>query len=427
MLNPVPLLDRKRRGEELSPSEIASLIQAFVAGDVADYQMSAFAMAVSCHGMTPTETTALTKAMLESGAKLSWAPGPPVVDKHSTGGQGDKSSLILAPLLACLGFRVPMISGRGLGPTGGTLDKLSAIPGFRTDLSLHGITRQVNRIGCAMAGQTAELCPADRDLYALRDATATVASAPLITSSILCKKLAESLDALVLDVKFGAGAFLSSLEDSRTLAKLLVATAREFGLSTTALLTSMEQPTGRMVGNAVEVQEAIETLQGRGPTELRRLVVHLATELLMATNLVESATEAETRVQKALESGAAFEKFREMVVAQGGDPEAHLEIAAAEDFKADRSGCILAIDGAIVGYALTALGGGRIQTTDDVDPSVGFEFLVRLGDEVRVGQPLVRIFAQSRGREQASTLLRAAVCIADDRPTVRPLVLERIA
>ena len=219
--------------------------------------------------------------------------------------------------------------------------------------------------------------------------------------------MAESLDALVLDVKFGAGAFLSSLEDSRTLAKLLVATAREFGLSTTALLTSMEQPTGRMVGNAVEVQEAIETLQGNGPTDLWRLVVHLATELLTATNLVESATEAERRIQRTLESGAAFEKFREMVVAQGGDADAPLAIAAAEDFNADRSGCILAIDGAIVGYALTALGGGRIQTTDDVDPSVGFEFLVRLGDEVKAGQPLVRIFAQSRGREQARTLLDA--------------------
>jgi pyrimidine-nucleoside phosphorylase len=427
MFNPVPLLDRKRRGEALAPDEIASLIHAFVKDDVADYQMSAFAMAVCCRGMSPPETSALTRAMLESGARLTWEEGPPIVDKHSTGGQGDKSSLILAPLLACLGFRVPMISGRGLGPTGGTLDKLAAIPGFRTDLPLHRIKEQVNRIGCAMAGQTVELCPADRDLYALRDATGTVASVPLITSSILCKKLAESLDALVLDVKFGAGAFLSSLEDSRALATSLVQTAGEFGLSATALLTSMEQPTGRTVGNAVEVNEAIQTLNGAGPADLLELVVRLASEFLLSTKRADDEPAARGMIRQALESGAALEKFREMIVEQGGDPDARPEVAPAEEITADRGGFLNAIHGAKVGYALIALGGGRVKTTDAVDASVGFEFPVRLGDEVKAGQPLVRMFAHHRGKEHATMLLHEAIMIGDEPTKVGPLVLERIA
>lgn len=426
-MNPVPLLDRKRRGEALSPDEIAALIAAFTAGEIEDYQMSAFAMAVCCRSMTPLETTALTRAMLESGSRLSWSPGSPVVDKHSTGGQGDKSSLILAPLLACLGFRVPMISGRGLGPTGGTLDKLAAIPGLRAELSLGEIEKQVDDIGVAMAGQTKELCPADRKLYALRDATATVASIPLITSSILSKKLAESLDALVLDVKFGAGAFLPELAEARALAMSLVSTAKEFGLKSSALLTSMEQPTGRMVGNALEVKEAIEALQGNGTPDMMELVGALASELLIATEKAENPAAAKTMIEREFESARAYEKFREMVLAQGGDPGAKLNFAPCEVLSADGSGFLASIDGSKVGYALIALGGGRIKKTDAVDPSVGFEFLKRLGDEVRTGEPLVGVFAHSRGKEEAISLLRKAIVVADEPPKVRPLVLERIA
>jgi pyrimidine-nucleoside phosphorylase len=425
-MNPVPLLDRKRRGEALSADEIAALIAAFTAGNVEDYQMSAFAMAVCCRSMTSLETVALTRAMLESGSRLSWAPGPPVVDKHSTGGQGDKSSLILAPLLACLGFRVPMISGRGLGATGGTLDKLAAIPGFRTELTLDEIKKQVDRIGVAMAGQTKELCPADRKLYALRDATATVASIPLITSSILSKKLAESLDALVLDVKFGPGAFLPDLEDARALARSLIETAKVFGLRATALLTSMEEPTGRMVGNAAEVIEAMHVLRGVGPDDLRELVVRLATELLLTTKKATTAADAGALIQQAIDSGAAFEKFGEMVRAQGGDPDASFHSGKAVGALADRSGFVSRIDGAKVGYALIALGGGRVRTSDEIDPTVGIHFAVRLGDQVEAGVTLARIVANARGEDEALALMREAIVIADAPPRVAPLVLERI-
>jgi pyrimidine-nucleoside phosphorylase len=426
-MNPVPLLDRKRQGGELSADEIESLVQAFVAERVTDYQMAAFAMAVCCRGMSPDETNALTKAMLESGDRLSWEPGPPVVDKHSTGGQGDKSSLILAPLLATLGFRVPMVSGRGLGPTGGTLDKLAAIPGFRTNLSLDQIKRQVARIGCAMAGQTERLCPADRKLYALRDATGTVASVPLITSSILSKKLAESLDALVLDVKFGAGAFMPSVENARVLARSLVDTARQFGLQATALLTSMEQPTGRMVGNAAEVMEAMHVLKGVGPDDLQGLVTALAVELLLATKRAATAEEAAVLVSRAIDSGAALEKFREMVVAQGGDPDASFHSGKAMAVRAVRRGFVSGIDGSKVGYALIALGGGRMKTTDAVDPMVGIHFAVRLGDHVSAGDPLAWIIPNGRGEDEAVALLNEAILVADEPPNVAPLVLERVA
>jgi pyrimidine-nucleoside phosphorylase len=425
-LNPVPLLDRKRRSKPLTAEEIAELVDAFSDGVIEDYQMSAFAMAVCCNGMTSAETVALTKAMLESGGKMTWGKGPPVVDKHSTGGQGDKSSLVLAPLLACLGMRVPMISGRGLGPTGGTLDKLSAIQGFRTDVFQSAFRKQVESIGCAMAGQTEELCPADRKLYALRDATGTVASIPLITSSILCKKLAETLDALVLDVKFGPGAFLPALADCRKLAKSLVTTAKKFGLKATALLTSMEQPTGRMVGNSLEVKETLECLEGRGPADLMELVYALAVELLSATKIEKDKDAALAKCRQAIESGAAMAKWRDMVVAQGGRPDAKLNIAPAFDLKSDSSGRFLSVDGSKVGYALIALGGGRVKTTDHIDVSVGFEFLKRLGDEVNAGEPLLKIYAQEKGKDEAVALLKQAIVVGDGDAAVQPLVLERV-
>src|SRR3954463_15089278 len=285
-MNPVNIISKKRDGSELSADEIGSLISGYVRGDVPDYQMSAWAMAVYLRGMTVAETAALTEHMLYSGVTFKWpAEEAPKVDKHSTGGIGDKVSLPLAPLLACCGLAVPMISGRGLGATGGTLDKLESIPGFRTDLSLAEIAVITERVGCVITGASAEIAPADKKLYALRDVTATVPSIPLITASIMSKKLAESLDALVLDVKFGSGAFMKSLDDARALARSLVDTGKRMGVKTTALLTDMNQPLGRMAGNANEVNEAVATLQGRGPDDLWQCTRELGAELLVLSGV----------------------------------------------------------------------------------------------------------------------------------------------
>src|SRR4051812_43079517 len=290
---PALIIARKRDGAALGSAEISSFIAGYSRGEIPDYQMAALAMAIYLRGMTTEETAALTDAMLASGQRMQWnSGGKPKVDKHSTGGIGDKTSLILAPLLACCGLAVPMISGRGLGATGGTLDKLEAIPGFRTDLSLEGIQEITERVGCVITGATAEIAPADKKLYALRDVTATVPSIPLITASIMSKKLAESLDALVLDVKFGTGAFMKSLESARILARSLVDTGKRMGVKTSALLTDMNQPLGRMAGNLVEVHESIATLEGRGPPDLWDCTRELAAELLLLTGQARGREEA---------------------------------------------------------------------------------------------------------------------------------------
>jgi pyrimidine-nucleoside phosphorylase len=432
-VTPAQIIARKRDGQELSRDEIAQFIQGFTSGAIPEYQMAALAMAVFLRGMTTGETADLTDAMLASGVRLSWPATRLVVDKHSTGGIGDKTSLVLAPLLASCGLAVPMISGRGLGPTGGTLDKLEAIPGFRTDLSLDEIQEVVGRVGCVISGASAEIAPADRKLYALRDVTATVPSIPLITASIMSKKLAESLDALVLDVKFGSGAFMKSLDLARTLARSLVATGQRMGVRTTALLTDMNQPLGRMAGNLVEVHEAIGCLRGAGPSDLWELTRELAAELLAQCSphapreeiVSPSVTNPlATQLDEAIASGRALAKFAEMVAAQGGDLDKLPPLPPASEVVAQRGGFVASIDAEALGQAIIELGGGRKLLTDRIDHSVGLEMLVRLGDNVAAGQPLVRVFGDV---ENVRQIVAGAIAIHDDPPPLRPLIAERIA
>jgi pyrimidine-nucleoside phosphorylase len=422
---PASLIAAKRDHQELSDEEIRFFIQGFATGTIPDYQMSAMAMAIYLNGMTPREITTLTSEMLRSGTQLAWPKdGIARVDKHSSGGIGDKTSLILAPLLAECGVQNPMLSGRGLGATGGTLDKLEAIPGFRTDLSLEEITRLTQTIGCVITGASAELAPADRKLYALRDVTATVPSIPLITGSIMSKKLAESLDALVLDVKFGSGAFMKTREQATQLAHSLVNTGQRMGVCTTALLTDMTQPLGRMCGNAVEVQESIDVLKGGGPSDVRRLTIELCAELLISTGIDQTLENARRRCETLLDNGAAFERYCRMIKTQGGNPDVMLSVAPGTDLLSDQAGVISAIDTEALGLAIIALGGGRKKMGDPIDHSVGLEMLVRLGDRVQQGTPLVRIF--SKTPDQVTPAIRDAIQIRDTG--IAPeLIVERIA
>jgi pyrimidine-nucleoside phosphorylase len=424
-VNPVRLIAQKRDGQELTRDEIAFLIRGFVDGDVLEYQMSALAMAIYFRGMTDSETVALTQEMLHSGVTLEWNAGSSVVDKHSTGGVGDKVSLVLAPLLAACGLRVPMISGRGLGPTGGTLDKLESIAGFRTDLSISELQAATERVGCVITGATADLAPADGRLYALRDVTATVPSIPLITASIMSKKLAESLDALVLDVKWGNGAFMKTRDEAIELARSLVRVGKATGVTTTALLTDMNQPLGQMCGNTVEVNESLTCLSGGGPDDLRRITLSLGAELLQSAGLAETQAEADTMLQDRLSSGAAFEVFCEMVRAQGGNLDASRPIAAEHVMEAPRSGYVSAIDTEALGQAIIDLGGGRRQVSDSIDHSVGLEMLVRIGDRVDAGDPVVRIFANRFAVSVKERIARAVTI--DEQPVPAPqLIIERV-
>jgi pyrimidine-nucleoside phosphorylase len=427
-MNVVSLISKKREGGELAPEEIGALISGYVRGDVPDYQMSAWAMAVYLRGMTVAETAALTEHMLHSGVTFQWPDGEaPKVDKHSTGGIGDKVSLPLAPLLACCDLAVPMISGRGLGATGGTLDKLESIAGLRTNLSTAEMQSVCRRVGCVISGATADLVPADRKLYALRDVTGTVPSIPLITASIMSKKLAEGLDALVLDVKHGSGAFMKTLDQARELARSMVDTGRRMGVPTTALVTDMNQPLGRMAGNAVEVNESIDALRGEGPSDLIEVTMELGAELLVLARRETTQSAARTRLRQALDSGAGLEKFREMVAAQGGDLDGPRPVAAAQEILAPRPGFVSAIETEQLGRAIIELGGGRKQLGDKLDLSVGLEMLVRLGDQVDTGQPLVRVFARPDAARRVRGDLLAAISIGDNRLDPPPLVVERIA
>jgi pyrimidine-nucleoside phosphorylase len=428
-MNPAQIIARKRDGRELSRGEIAAFVEGFTRGSVPDYQMAAWAMAVFLRGMTTDETAALTDAMLASGVRLTWPTSRRlIVDKHSTGGIGDKTSLVLAPLLAACGLAVPMISGRGLGATGGTLDKLESIPGFRTDLSLREIEDTVGLVGCVITGASAEIAPADRKLYALRDVTATVPSIPLITASIMSKKLAESLDALVLDVKFGSGAFMKSQEHARMLARSLVATGQRMGVRTTALLSDMNQPLGRTAGNLVEVHEAIACLRGQGPADLWELTRALAAELAGgARGSGLGVREGEQALDEAISSGRAMAKFAEMVAAQGGDLNRLPPLPSGEVTVAVRGGFVGAIDTEALGLAIIELGGGRKVMTDRIDHAVGLELLLRLGDRVEAGQPLVRVFGPPERVERVEPQLVAAIAVADEPPPEQPLIAERIA
>ncbi len=420
------IIAHKRDGQPLSAAEIEWIVERYVAGDVPDYQMSALAMAIYLRGMHDAETATLTRAMLRSGRVLEAPDISLRVDKHSTGGIGDKSSLILAPLLACCGLHVPMISGRGLGATGGTLDKLESIPGFRTNLSLDEIRETVDRVGCVITGATPELVPADRKLYALRDVTATVASIPLITASIMSKKLAESLAALVLDVKFGSGAFMKNIDDAWRLAESMVAVGEQMGVRTTALLTDMNQPNGRLAGNAVEVDEAVDVLSGGGPDDLKELTLALAVEAVLLQGRYPDAVAARATLDGHLRSGAALEKFREMVHAQGGNLDAPRPRAEKSTILADRAGFVSAMDVQQLGLAIIVLGGGRKQVGDAIDHAVGLEMLVRLGDRVERGQPLVHLFARPATRDIAADQIKAAIQIGDAPPHAAPPIHSRI-
>jgi homotetrameric cytidine deaminase len=426
-MNPATIIARKRDGEILSSDEIGELIRGYASGAVPDYQMSAWAMAVCLRGMTPDETVALTRAMLETGDMLAGDDIASRVDKHSTGGVGDKTSFIVAPLLACCGLRVPMISGRGLGATGGTLDKLESIAGVRTNLSREEFAGVITKVGCAIAGATLDLVPADRKLYALRDVTGTVSSIPLITASILSKKLAERLSALVLDVKFGSGAFMKSREQARALAESLATVASRLGLRATALLTAMDQPNGRMVGNAVEIDEALEILSGKGPDDLRELVLALAGEIVLMKSLARNAEEARALLLSHLDSGRALAKFAEMVAAQGGDLEAPRPRAPAWSLTAPRSGFVASMDAQQLGLAIIEMGGGRNRLDDTIDHSVGLEALVRLGDRVEQGQPLLTIFASTVARSRGLRVLEGCITIAEEPTSPEPLIAERIS
>jgi pyrimidine-nucleoside phosphorylase len=426
-MNPTFLIAKKRDGGELTDGEIADLVNGFVAGEVADYQMAAFAMAVCCRGMTIAETASLTEHMLHSGVTLNWPDSTkPEVDKHSTGGIGDKVSLPLAAMLACCDLRVPMISGRGLGATGGTLDKLEAIPGFRTNLSLDEMRDVVERVGCVINGATETLVPADRRLYALRDVTATVESIPLITASIMSKKLAEGLDALVLDVKYGSGAFMKTLDDARALARSLVDTGKRMGVATVALVTDMNQPLGRMAGNAVEVDESVAALEGRGPADLMEITLALGAELLVLTGKAADLNAATKQLQTTIDDGTSLAKFREMVEAQGGDLDAPRPVAPSHVVVSPRAGCVTAIDTQDIGRAVIELGGGRRRQGDVLDLSVGLEMLVRLGDNIDEGQPIAHVFAAADQSQTASEMTRKAITIGDEPTSAPALIVERV-
>jgi len=406
------LISRKRDGAELSPDDIRALIDGYTSGSVPDYQMSAFAMAVFFSGMTPVETAALTRAMMESGDRFHHPAGPPVVDKHSTGGIGDKVSLILAPLVACAGCRIPMVSGRGLGITGGTLDKLESIPGFQVRIGMDEAAAQLARLGVVMMGQTDRFCPADRKLYALRDVTGTVPSIPLITASIMSKKLAESPDRLVLDVKYGTGAFMKTEDEARQLAAAMQAVGAEMNVETHAMLNPMNEPTGRAVGNALEVSEALECLDGGGPADLRELTLQLAATITRQSSAQLAAW---------LDDGSARRRFDELVAAQGGNPAdlprlAELHRAPViRELPAVASGLLTKADAGVIGQTALQLGAGRALASDAVDPAVGIDHLVKTGESVQAGQALCRIHARSEAdAEMAASMLGCAFDIRAD-------------
>jgi pyrimidine-nucleoside phosphorylase len=393
MMHVPSLLEKKRDGAELSEAEIGFLITAFTRGEIPDYQMSAWAMAVFFRGMTAPETRHLTTAMMRSGRVLEYPAGsPPKVDKHSTGGVGDKVSLVLAPLLACDDVWVPMISGRGLGITGGTLDKLESIPGFNVSLDEETALAQLERIGVFMTGQTADICPADKKLYALRDVTGTVPSQPLIVASIMSKKLAENLDRLVLDVKFGRGAFMKTRAEAEQLARSMTEVGELMGVQMSHLLSPMDEPLGRAVGNALEVAECVEILQGGGPDDLVTLILDLAENV---------STVPREQLANWLRDGSAWRKFVALVEAQGGDANSLERLGEVHNapmlrtVTAERAGTIASVDAEKIGRASVLLGGGRQKTDDAIDFAVGFSDLKKVGARVEKGEPLYRIHART--------------------------------
>ncbi len=432
---PQEIIRRKRDGETLSADEIASIVAGLTQGRVSEGQVAAFAMAVFFNGMAAEEAVALTLAMRNSGTVLDWSDLPgPALDKHSTGGIGDNVSLMLAPALAACGAYVPMISGRGLGHTGGTLDKLNSIPGYRTQPDLDLLRKVVSQVGCAVIGQTADLAPADKRLYAIRDVTATVESIPLITASILSKKLAAGLAGLVLDVKTGNGAFMAKMEDSIGLAESLVTVANGAGLKTSALITDMNQPLASAAGNAVEVMNAVAFLTGNPDHRLFDVTVALGGELLACGGLADDDADGCKRIEAAFASGQAAEIFGRMVAALGGPadflekPEKHLKAApVVRPVLAERAGTVTRIDTRAIGIAVVALGGGRRKPEDSIDHSVGFTELASLGKQVGADAPLALVHARDEATAtEAEAALRAAYTLAESAPAAGKAVYQRI-
>ncbi len=428
------LIERKRDGGRIEPGDWRALALAYAKGHVPDYQMAALLMACFLRGLDRSETAALTEAMLLSGDRLELSDlGRPRIDKHSTGGVGDKVSLILAPLIASLGIAVPMMSGRSLGHTGGTLDKLESIPGFRTNLSLAEARRQLETLNCAMIGQTPEIAPADRKLYALRDATATVESIPLIASSIMSKKLAEGLTGLVLDIKRGSGAFLPELDRVLELAEVMIQLGIDHGCPVVALVTAMDRPLGRACGNALEVEEAIAALKGEGPPDLMAVTYALGAEMMLLANPATTAAEARAAMQGAIASGRAAEHFQKIIEAQGGnpgvvdDPGTLPQAAEVEIFTAGRRGFIARVEPRTIGRGIIELGGGRTRVEDVTEPSVGFVITARPGDWVEAGEPLATIFSRDRtGIGTGRHTLRNAIVITDEAEPPLPLISHRV-
>ena len=437
-MRPQEIIRKKRDGELLSREEIDFFIDGVTSGEIADYQISALLMAIYLNGMNEQEQQGLTEAMLQSGSILDFSDIPkPKADKHSTGGVGDKTSLVIAPLVAACGVCVPMISGRGLGHTGGTLDKLESIPGYSVDLSATEFHNVLERVGYAMSGQTAELAPADKRMYALRDATATVEAIPLIVASIISKKGAAGLDAMVIDVKVGSGAFMRDEARAKALAHALVSTGNSCGIRTRALLTDMNQPLGRAVGNSLEVKECIDILRGEiedGVLPVLDLSIELSAHMLVLAHVDHSLAAARNRLKKVLDSGEALECFRRNVEAQGGDSRVcddarGLLPMVNESFKVEspRSGFVIKVNTAEVGQAIAAIGGGRVRIEDAIDPTVGFIAEVKLGDAVRAGETVgvVRCRDESKARA-AGQRIQAAYEIGDEPPAKLPLLIKEI-
>jgi pyrimidine-nucleoside phosphorylase/thymidine phosphorylase len=429
----VDIIRKKRDGQALSPGEIDRMV-AGIGGDVPEYQWSALLMAILWRGMNDAETAALTDAMMRSGSVVDLSATPGLkVDKHSTGGVGDKTSLILAPIAAAVGVPVPMVSGRGLGHTGGTLDKLESIPGFRVDLDLDRYKAVLDQCGLVLIGQTAEIAPADKVLYALRDATATVESIPLISASIMSKKLAEGIDGLVLDVKTGNGAFMERLDDSRALARAMVAIGRGLGKRMRALITRMDQPLGRAVGNAVEVAESVECLRGQGPSDLVDLSVELAAEMAVMGEVAETLAEARDLCHRAIKDGSALERFRRVVEAQGGDPRAIDDLTRLPQprrqvvIASKHEGYVHELMARPIGHATMLLGAGRARVDSVIDPSVGVLLHKKAGDPVEVGEPLCTVLVNDgAGDAEALALIEQAYRIDDGPVTLDSLIVERI-
>jgi pyrimidine-nucleoside phosphorylase len=423
IIRAVALIERKRDGKPIEPGDWHALIAAYVAGKVPDYQMAALVMAAYLNGLDATETVALTSAMLASGAALP-RTGTRRIDKHSTGGVGDKVSLVLAPLVASLGLTVPMISGRSLGHTGGTLDKLEAIPGFRTDLTVAEAQAQLDRVGCILIGQTAELAPADRRLYALRDATATVESIPLIAASIMSKKLAEGLNGLVLDVTMGSGAFLRDEADARRLASTMIGLGAAHDCRTVALLTAMDRPLGWACGAALETEEAIHALHGEGPPDLMTVTYALAAEMLVLGGIASDTTSARPLLERVLTSGAAAQKFQEIIEAQGGnpgvvdDPAVLPQAPMTARYRAPRAGVVARIEPRPIGNGVRALGGG---------PTAGFVITAKPGEAVEKDQPIATIHANdAAGIARGQSTLDAAIVIDEKAEPMLSLIIDRI-